>query len=157
VRSGVRIAAHSADLLHRGAGVTVAMFLPAARIESNGAILPAMGSAALALLEGDYDAGGFVVSKMGFKSLGTLPGPALDRNRLYMGLLEFFLVADCEVWPLPEPILILPNGRYAAVEVRGDVTRMHAFADAFRDQRYQMLAMGRHFYRLSHPTNDIPM
>jgi glycosyltransferase involved in cell wall biosynthesis len=156
LRAGVEIAPHSANLLHRSAGSTAAIFLPAARIKSNGAVLPVIASVALAQLEGEYDAGGFVVSQAGLASLGTLLGPELDRNRLYMGLLELFLVADCEVWPLPEPILVLPNGTYATVVVRGDVTRMHAFVDSSRQQRYQMLAMGRHFYRLSNPTNDIP-
>src|SRR5262249_50280805 len=52
LRSGARVAPHSADLLSRGAASTAAVLLPAARIEADNTILPVIGSAALSQLEG---------------------------------------------------------------------------------------------------------
>jgi glycosyltransferase involved in cell wall biosynthesis len=152
IRSGVTVAPVARPIFEQAAAGAADAYVPMTHVTDLDAVMPLLaGSAALSFLEGDFDAGG-VVTK--FERLQNRLGrdfAALDRTRIYLGVIEELYGVDGEVWPLPEALLTAASGQALIVPPLSEARRAMAYARSRRAERYQMLGIGRHAYRAVHP------
>jgi hypothetical protein len=152
IRSGVTVAPVARPIFERAAAGAADAYVPMTYVTEFDAVMPLLaGSAAFSFLEGDFDAGG-VVTK--FERLQNRLGrdfAGLDRARIYLGVIEELHGVDGEVWPLPEALLTVASGEAVIVPPMSEARRALAYAGSRRAERYQMLGIGRHAYRVVHP------
>lgn len=105
------------------------------------------GSAALAMMEGEYDSGAVAVSlPKALERLGSRLAK-LDRDRPYLGILDELYGVDAEVWPLPEVLLTAAEGQFVVRTSVFESRRNRTFVNANAAELYQMVTVGRHYYR----------
>jgi glycosyltransferase involved in cell wall biosynthesis len=149
LRSGIQLDPKAAPILAQalmtGADVTV----PLAYLNSMNAVMPMLsGSAAMSLIEGDYDAGCFIFSHTKLSKLLGAGFNALDRNLPALGIVEAVHGARGEVWPLAEVLVSADQGTDLVLPAAAEAKRAAAYANMRHLDVYQAITIGRHYYRM---------
>jgi glycosyltransferase involved in cell wall biosynthesis len=152
LRSGVQIRPGAKQVLERALLTKAHVSAPFAHLEAMDATMPVLAaSAALSLLEGDFDSGGFVFD---YARLAKLLGPSfnsLERTLPYLGIIEAVHGARGEVWPVAEAALSAEHGADLILPQMPEAKRAAAYANMRHLDSYQSLSIGRRYYRALTP------
>lgn len=148
LRCGIEIDDGAREILEHALAAGPDAVSPMTYVEPVDAVIPMLpGSTALAMMEHEYDSGALVVCLPKTAArLGNRVGK-LDRDRAYLGLADELYGADGEIWPLPEVLLTARDGRHVIRTGAFESRRNRALVHADRAELYQMVTIGRHFYR----------
>lgn len=151
IRSGIDLVPDSGTLLDRALGSGADGVLPFARVGTS-ATMPTFGaSAAQSFLEGEFDPGGVLFDIAAIERRLGKGADCLDRNRLYFGIVEEMQAVDARIWPLPEPVFALVDGKSAIVKLAGSAIRNRTYARVPMRERNLMLATANFAYRHQFP------
>jgi glycosyltransferase involved in cell wall biosynthesis len=149
MRSGIALDAKAEPILGRALATAADVTIPLAHLDSMNATMPMIGgSAALSMIEGDYDTGCLVFSH---KRLAKLLGAgfvSLDRALPALGVAEAVHGARGEIWPLAEVLVSAEQGSDLVLPQGAEAKRAAAYAKMRHLDVYQALTIGRHYYRM---------
>lgn len=152
LRSGLSAGPAARQLFENAVATEADVSIPVTHLTSMNAIMPVLGaSAALSMIEGDFDSGGLVFSMNQLRKRlgGAFAG--IDRTLPYLGIIEAVHAAQGEVWPLAEIGLSADHGSDLILPQMSEARRAAAYANMRHLDRYQSLTIARHYYRMIFP------
>jgi glycosyltransferase involved in cell wall biosynthesis len=154
LRPGFMLDVGARVVLERALHAPCEALVPTVRVGSS--VMPMLtASAALTMLEGEYDSGALVVKVP--ETLARLEAAVhrLDNRRPYLGLIDELLVSGGEVWPLPEVLVTARHEADLLMPMQAESDRLRSFARAPAAEVYEMLAVSRHAYRAVFPASPV--
>lgn len=149
MRSGIALTGNPSKTFARALASDAHVTVPLAHLESMNATMPVLsGSAALALIEGDYDTGCLIFSHAKLAKLIGAGFEGLDRALPVLGVMEAIHGARGEVWPLAEVCVSAETGADLVLPQGAEAKRAAAYATMRHLDVYQAITMGRHYYRM---------
>ena len=152
IRSGIQLRSGAKQVLERALLTDAHVTVPFAHLDAMNATMPVLAaSAALSMLEGDFDSGGLVFD---YGKLAKLLGASfnsLERTLPYLGIIEAVHGARGEVWPIAEAVLAAEHGPDLIVQQMSEAKRAAAYANMRHLDCYQSITIGRRYYRALTP------
>jgi hypothetical protein len=147
IRSGACLAPGSGDIIRSMGRQESPVIVPAIRLLNDGSILPPLSSPALTFLDHGSDIGGFIVSQNGLDDLLHEVHVGIDRNRDFLGIVDFFQSASKDILPMPQPLLLFEDMDATIGPRLNEMQQTLDLASMNRASVYQMISIGREYYR----------
>ncbi len=152
LRSGIALNPKASQIMSRALATDAHVTVPLAHLDSMNAIMPMLcGSAALSMIEGDYDTGCLIFSHARLAKLLGAGFESLDRSLPALGVTEAVHGARGEVWPLAEVLVSAEQGADLVLPKAAEAKRAAAYANMRHLDVYQAITIGRHYYRMVFP------
>jgi hypothetical protein len=149
LRSGIAVNAKASQAMSRALASDAHVTVPLAHLDSMNAAMPMLcGSAALSMIEGDYDTGCLIFSYARLAKLLGTGFESLDRSLPALGVTEAVHGARGEVWPLAEVLVSAEQGSDLVLPKAAEAKRAAAYAKMRHLDVYQAITIGRHYYRM---------
>jgi glycosyltransferase involved in cell wall biosynthesis len=152
LRSGIAVSAKASHIMSRALVSDAHLTVPLAHVDSMNAAMPMLcGSAALSMIEGDYDTGCLIFSHARLAKLLGAGFESLDRSLPVLGVTEAVHGARGEVWPMAEVLVSAEQGSDLVLPKAAEAKRAAAYAKMRHLDVYQAITIGRHYYRMVFP------